>query len=313
LDRQQFERFVIGRFDAGRVVADARLAPLTTINVGGPADWLIDVRTVIELTDLLEAAGKSQVPVTVLGGGSNVLIGDRGIRGAVLRLRFLAVSQPSPDRVRAEAGMTINGLVRWTISRGLAGIEAWAGTPGTVGGAIYGNAHYAGRNIGDLTSSVQLVTRDGRMLVLSAAEMEFRYDASRLKQTGEIVIWAEFEVRPGAPDELRRIARASLAHRKRTQPLDTPSAGCIFQNPDPAADPVPAGIPASAGALVDRAGLKDARHGGARISPTHANFFLNDGDATAGDIRALIETARGTVRDRFGVELRDEIVMLGEF
>src|SRR5262245_15602062 len=208
-----------------------------------------------------------------------------------MRLRFTEVSQPSPDRVRAEAGVTINGLVRWTVGRGLAGLEAWAGTPGTVGGAIYGNAHYAGRNIGDLTTSVQLVTLDGRVAVVSAAEMEFRYDASRLKQTGEIVIWAEFEVRPGSPDELRRTARASLSHRKRTQPLDTPSAGCIFQNPDPAADCVPDGIPASAGALVDRAGLKGRRIGGAQISTTHANLIVNDGRATAQDIRTLIDEA----------------------
>jgi UDP-N-acetylmuramate dehydrogenase len=203
--------------------------------------------------------------------------------------------------------------VRWTVGRGLAGVEAWAGTPGTVGGAIYGNAHYAGRNIDDRVTSVQLATRDGRLMTVPRDEMAFAYDASRLQSSGEIAIWAEFAVQPGSPDELREIARASLAHRKRTQPLDTPSAGCIFQNPNPAIDELPADVPPSAGAPVDRAGLKGRRHGGASISPTHANFFLNDGRATARDVDGLIEMARQAVRDRFGVELRNEIVRLGEF
>jgi UDP-N-acetylmuramate dehydrogenase len=215
--------------------------------------------------------------------------------------------------LRADAGATINGLVRWSIGHGLQGLEAWAGTPGSVGGAIAGNAHYGGRNIGELVADVLLVGQDGVAAVVPRAEMEFAYDRSRVQRTREVVVWAEFCVTPGAPDALRERARASLAHRKRTQPLDTPSAGCVFQNPDPARDPVPAGMPASAGALVDRAGLKGHRIGGARVSPTHANFFVNDGSATASDIRALVEHVREAVRRRFEVELRDEIVMLGEF
>jgi UDP-N-acetylmuramate dehydrogenase len=230
-----------------------------------------------------------------------------------VRLRLSAVSQSASNRVRAEAGVTMNGLVRWTVTRGLAGIEAWAGTPGTVGGAIYGNAHYGGRNIEELVADVHVVTPDGAFATVPRDRMEFRYDASRLQRTHEIVVWAEFEVHTGSADQLRQTARASLAHRKRTQPLETPSAGCIFRNPDPSSDRLPPGVPASAGALVDRAGLKDHRRGGARISPTHANFFLNDGQATARDICALIDTARRAVRDQFGVELRDEIVTLGEF
>ena len=313
MNGDRFERAVGGWLGAGRLRSQVPLAPLTTFKVGGPADWLVDVSTSGELTDLLAAAEASEVPVTVIGGGSNLLIGDRGIRGLVIRLRLTNMTAPAPGVVRAEAGVTINALVRWTVTRGLGGIEAWAGTPGTVGGAIYGNAHYGGRSIGELVTNVRLVTRAGAMATVPRAEMEFAYDTSRLQHTGEIVMWAECAVSPAAPDDLRRTARASLGHRKRTQPLDTPSAGCIFQNPDPARDKVPADVPASAGALIDRAGLKGARVGGARISPTHANFFVNDGGATAADIRALIVRARQAVRDRFGVELRDEIVTLGEF
>lgn len=313
MSRERFETALAAVLRPGAFRANAPLAPLTTFKVGGPAEWLVDVHSIDELTAVLAAANDGGVPITVLGGGSNVLVGDRGIRGVVLRLRLTGIDRPVSGRVRAEAGATINGLVRWTISHGLGGLEAWAGTPGTVGGAIYGNAHYGGRNIGDLVVSVMLVSPAGASAVVPADQLEFGYDTSRLQRTHEIVIWAEFEVRPAPTDDLRRTARASLAHRKRTQPLDTPSAGCIFQNPDPARDAVPGGVPASAGALVDRAGLKGRQIGGARISPAHANFVLNDGRATAADIRALIETARRAVREQSGVALRDEIVSLGEF
>jgi UDP-N-acetylmuramate dehydrogenase len=141
--------------------------------------------------------------------------------------------------------------------------------------------------------------------------MAFGYDASRLQQGGEVLVAALFVLAPGAsPDALREVARQSLAYRKRTQPLDTPSAGCIFQNPAPG-ERVPAGIPRSAGALVDRAGLKGARIGGALVSPAHGNFIVNDGGASAADILALVERCRRTVAELFGVELRNEIVVLG--
>jgi len=296
---------------ADQVHPNAPLAPLTTFRVGGPADWLVDVRTQTQLRDVLGIAHEAGVPVTVLGGGSNVVVADAGVRGIVLRVQLTGISQSAPDRARAEAGVTINGLVRWTISHGLAGLEAWAGTPGTVGGAVFGNAHFGGRNIGDLITRVMVVSLDGRQTTVPASEMEFAYDTSRLKRTREVLAWAEFGVAAGAPESLRKTARASLAYRKGTQPLAMPSAGCIFQNPDPEHDRLPAGIPWSAGALVDRAGLKGHRIGGARISADHANFIVNDGRATARDIQELVEHARSAVRERFGVNLRDEVVFLG--
>lgn len=296
---------------AAHVRSDAPLAPLTTFRVGGPADWLVDVRTQIQLQDVLRLAHEAGVPITILGGGSNVVVADAGVRGIVLRVHLTGISQSASDRVRAGAGATINGLVRWTISHGLAGLEAWAGTPGTVGGAVFGNAHFSGRNIGDLITSVLVVSGDGIPATVPAAEMEFAYDTSRLKHTREVLVWAEFAVAPGTPDLLRKTARQSLAYRKGTQPLAMPSAGCIFQNPDPEHDRLPAGMPWSAGALVDRAGLKGHRIGGARISSDHANFIVNDGQATARDIRALVDCARSAVREQFGVDLRDEVVFLG--
>ncbi len=296
-----------------RVTANAPLAPLTTFGVGGPADWLVEVRSVEELRQVVQAAPAAGQPVHVLGGGSNILISDRGVRGVVLRLRLTGVSQPSPDRVRAEAGLTMNGLVRWMVGRGLAGLEAWAGTPGTVGGAIHGNAHYGGHDISEHVTTVALVTPQGEWREEPASAMGFGYDTSRLIDTREIVVWADMKAGPGEPEALRAVARASLAHRKRTQPLHLPSAGCVFQNPLPGRDVVPDGIPWSAGALVDRAGLKGAVLGGAMVSPIHANFIVAGRTASAADIRALIDRARRDVFDQFGVQLREEIVYLGEF
>ena len=297
-----------------RVRRDVALAPMTTFKVGGPAELYLETTTEEELLEALKIAHAGGLKVTMLGGGSNVLIADRGIRGLVIRPKGGAV-RPLGDRlVRADAAVTINGLVRWTINRGYAGLEAWAGTPGTVGGAIYGNAHWKSTNIGDLVESVRLAKTDGTLLQAPADRMEFDYDYSRLKRTREIVLWAAFRVAAGAdPAALRSVARESLAFRKRTQPLESPSAGCIFMNPDKVRDRVPEGIPASAGALVDRAGLKGVAHSGARVSPTHANFIINDGSASAADIKALIEKCRIAVKEQFGVELRNEIIYLGEF
>jgi UDP-N-acetylmuramate dehydrogenase len=297
----------------GGVRRSVPLAGLTTFKIGGPADWLVDVRSVDELAAVLAVVRASGERLTLLGGGSNVLVADTGIRGVVLRVRLKDVSQLAPDRVRAGAGVTMNGLVRWTIARGLAGLEAWAGTPGTVGGAIFGNAHFGGRDVGGFVTGVRLIGADGIVLEVEPAAMEFAYDTSRLKRTGEILVSADFAASPGDVHALRRLARESLAYRKQTQPLALASAGCIFQNPDPAVDALPPDVPASAGALVDRAGVKGLRIGGASISPAHGNFVVNDGTATAADVRAVIEAARAAVRDRFGVVLRDEVVFLGQF
>ena len=290
---------------------DAPLAPYTTFKVGGPADWFLHAKSADDVRAALAAARADGVPIIVLGGGSNVLVADAGVRGLVIRMHGGDVRAVSDSVIRADAGLTINGLVRWTVNRGVAGLEAWAGTPGTVGGAIFGNAHFQGRLIGELVDSVELVTIDGRESRVAASDMEFGYDRSRLQRTREIVISADFRVSRGETPRLREAARKSLAYRKRTQPLESASAGCIFQNPDPAIDRVPDGIPASAGALVDRAGLKGASVGAARVSPTHGNFIVNEGTASADEIRRLIERCRATVRERFGVALRDEIVYLG--
>ena len=298
---------------AGRVHEGALLAPFTTFRIGGPADLLAEVRTADEALAALRLARDAGVPLTWLGGGSNVLVGDGGIRGLVVRWHGGRVETLAPDRVRAEGGVTINGLVRYTIGHGLAGLADWAGTPGTVGGALHGNAHFQGRLISQSVASVEVAAPDGTACHLDANEMEFGYDTSRLQRTGEVALRATFCVGEGHAHALRAVARRSLAFRKRTQPLALPSAGCVFQNPDPTRTPLPPGVPCSAGALVDLAGLKGASCGGARVSTVHANFVVNEGGATARDVATLVERVRDAVAARFGVLLEEEIVRLGEF
>jgi UDP-N-acetylmuramate dehydrogenase len=301
------------RLGPERVRTNAPLAPLTTLRVGGPADLLAEVRSADEALATLQLAREADVTLSWLGGGSNLLVGDLGVRGLVVRWHGGSVSSPAPDRVRAEAGVTLNGLVRYTIGHGLAGLEAWAGTPGTVGGAVHGNAHFQGRTISECLVGVRVAALDGVVSEIPASEMGFGYDRSRLQHSREVALAADFRVGPGEPGALRAEARRSLAFRKRTQPLALPSAGCVFQNPDPSLVQLPAGVAASAGALVDAAGLKGAASGAARVSRVHANFVVNEGGASARDVVSLIESMRAAVAARFGVVLEEEIVRVGEF
>lgn len=306
----RFEQRCREAFGPERLRRAVPLGALTTFKVGGPAEWLIQLQSAEDVRRAIEIAAEAGLAVTAIGGGSNVLIADEGIGGLVIRIHGGDAEALGSSRIRVDAGLTINGLVRWTVSRGIAGIEAWAGTPGTLGGAVFGNAHFRGRLMSELVRRVRVVSGDGRIVDVDAAEMEFDYDFSRLHRTREVVVSADLEVSEGEPGALRAIARDSLAFRKRTQPLESPSAGCVFRNPGPA-DRVPDGIPPSAGALVDRAGLKGAREGPAVVSPAHANFIVNEGGATARQIRALIERCKADVHAKFGVTLREEMVYLG--
>src|SRR3954470_10632851 len=164
------------------------LGPLTTFRVGGPADWLLDVRSSAELAAALALAARDGIPVTMLGGGSNVLVADAGVRGLVIRARGGDIHRTG-DGVRADASVTINGLVRWTINHGCAGLESWAGTPGTAGGALCGDPRLAAGRIGDRVPRAGRVSRSGVATEATAAELAFDHEGSRVRQTGEILLW----------------------------------------------------------------------------------------------------------------------------
>ena len=296
-----------------RLSANYPLGPLTTLAVGGSADWFVEAATEEAILAALSAAGEAGLPVTILGGGSNVLVSDEGVRGLVIRVRGGAARRLAPGVVRASAGMTVNGLVRWMVQRGLAGLEAWAGTPGTVGGAIHGNAHFGGREVGELVAGLRAVGDAGEVISFAADALEFGPGGVVLADRGLVVLSVDFRVRQGDPAALRDRARSSLAFRKRTQPLGVPSAGCAFRNPDPERVSLPPGVPCAAGALLDRAGMKGVSVGGARVSEVHANFVTAGPGARAEDVHRLLGVCREAVAAAFGVELIPELVLLGDF
>ena len=217
-----FEQELADVLGPARVAAEVSLASFTTLRIGGPADWLVTVRSAEEILEVIAVARRHEVPVTVIGGGSNLLVADGGVRGLVVRVHGGDVTVLDAALIRADAGITINGLVRWTINRGVSGLEAWAGTPGTVGGAIHGNAHFQGRLIGELVERATLISREGAVAEVPAGAMEFAYDYSRLHRTGEIVVSVDFRVGSGDPQALRTV-RASIACLSQADPA---AGGC---------------------------------------------------------------------------------------
>ncbi|MCS7222499.1 MAG: UDP-N-acetylmuramate dehydrogenase [Anaerolineae bacterium] len=281
---------------------DVPLGDYTSFRIGGPADLLVVVHTVDDLAGAVALAHKSGMPWWVLGGGSNVLISDAGVRGLTIVNRCRAIRIGEDGTVWAESGALLAGLAREAIQAGLAGLEWAVSVPGTVGGAVVGNAGAHGGCIADCLSSVELVHPSGQRFVWPAAELELGYRSSRLKTgalTG-VVLSASFRLTPAPVDTLRQRASEYLAYRRRTQPI-TASAGSIFRNP-------PGDY---AGRLIEAAGLKGAREGGAQFSTVHANFIINLGGATARDVLCLIERAQRAVKERFGVTLEPEILFIG--
>lgn len=289
------------------------LAPLTTLGVGGVADWFVEAANEEALVAALAAANRAGLPVTLLGGGSNVLVSDAGIRGLVIRVRGGSVRRIGARAIRADAGVTMNGLVRWTVQRGLSGLETWAGTPGTVGGAIHGNAHFGGRRIGELVAGLRVVSPSGTVRRRTREVLELGPGGPMFREGRGFVVSADFTVGSDTPSALRGRARASLAFRKRTQPLGLPSAGCAFRNPDPGRVALSPDVPCAAGALLDRAGLKGTSVGAARVSGVHANFLTAGPGATARDVHRLLGLCRDEVAAVFGVELVPELILLGDF
>ena len=278
----------------------------TSARIGGPADYFVTVDSAGELADAAREAMRQGVRYFVLGAGSNVLVSDRGVRGLVIKNRTSGIA--FEDRgdtiiVRAESGVGLPTLARQCVLHGASGLE-WAATvPGTVGGAVVGNA---GAHGSDMAASLRLATilqGNGEIRDWTNANLKFAYRKSALKN-GErgVVLSAEFVLTRGDPDEMQARVESLMTRRKRTQPPGA-SIGSMFKNPP--GD--------SAGRLIEAAGLKGMRIGKAEISPIHANFFVNLGSATARDVYSLISVAQSKVREKIGVELELEIELVGDW
>jgi UDP-N-acetylmuramate dehydrogenase len=284
------------------------LSRYTTSRLGGPADALIEVTNAAELKDVVIAARQAGLPILMLGGGANVLVSDAGVRGLTIINKAKHIEFRDNGVVWCEAGTVLPTLARECIARGLGGLEWAVGVPGTVGGAVVGNAGAHGRDIAADLTSATILNSANEVVEWSNAELNFGYRTSRIKsefriqKSETVVLAATFQLTPGSLAELEAGAAEFNDYRRRTQPPGA-SMGSMFKNPPGMA----------AGRLIDQCGLKGTRSGGAEISTVHANFFVNRGEATAADVKTLIDLARAQVRDRFGIELELEIELVGEW
>lgn len=282
--------------------AGESLAGHTTLRIGGPAEWYVELSTAAALRRLLVLVAASRTPIQILGLGSNILFPDDGLPGVVVRLagdfRRLSINGTT---VTVGAALSLSGVARKTARAGLVGLEALSGFPSTVGGAVVMNAGCYGAEIQDVLATATLVEPDGIERQVTAAELEPGYRTSNLQGTATIVVEAVFELTTG--DAAAAVARIDVLNRKRWQalPSGVASAGSIFKNPR--GD--------YAGRLLEACGLKGRARGGARISSQHANVIVNEQGASASDVLALMLEMRAAVGDRFAVELVPELVLAG--
>lgn len=302
------------RLGPGRVERDVPLAPFTTFRIGGPADLLYRARTADELAAAVLAARELEIPYFVLGFGANILVGDKGFRGLVIRNEARGIEFLDENRVRAASGeLVYDTLINATVFRGLGGLHHFVGIPSTVGGAIWQNLHFLSPPperertvfIEEVFESCELLTAEGERRVVGRDYMRFGYDYSILHERDDIVLHVTFRLEPTPEDELRYVMRENLKWRDERHPdlWLYPCAGSIFKKID--------GI--GAGRLIDQCGLKGYVHGNAGIFHKHANIIVNLGGATAVEVRYLIDLARDTVHRELGYELEPEIGLIGEF
>lgn len=281
------------------------LANLTTFKVGGPAEWFVAPRTTSELQACILWANAEGLPITRLGAGSNLLISDRGLPGLVICTRYLRhIEFDDNGRVTVAAGMPMATLAWKAAKRGWQGLVWTVGIPGTVGGAVVMNAGAHGSDTQTILVNTEVLNPDGSLEILTPEQLQFKYRTSVLQKDPRIVTQATFQLEPGYdPAVVRAETSADLEQRRSTQPYHLPSCGSVFRNPNPK----------SAGWLIEQSGLKGFMVGQAQVAERHANFILNCGGATATDIFKLIRHIQATVNDRWSLQLRPEVQILGDF
>ncbi len=274
----------------------------TSLRIGGPADVFVEPSDLNELCAVVKFAHDESVPLTVIGRGTNMLVKDGGIRGVVIRLgKGFDYVRINGTYVTAGAATYTMGLAREAVNHGLAGLECLCGVPGTVGGAIWGNAGAAGGATGDCVESVTCVNRDGSVEVLRREDLEFCYRHSNIGD--RIVAEATFALKPAENvEELQKFVQDHLRYRRQTQPVAEANAGCMFKNPEGC----------STGKLLDELGAKGLRVGDAQVSEKHANFIINCGRASCEDILTLIRQLQQLAWERRGIRLETEVRIVGE-
>lgn len=274
----------------------------TSFGIGGPADYYADVTTLVELKALRQVVTCHQVPTFFLGAGSNLLVSDLGIRGLVLHLQgdFRKVDFDGP-RAHVAAGVWMPTLVKQAAERGLGGIESLIGIPGTIGGGLVMNAGTREGVLGDVVETVEVLDGQGNLEKYSRDALGFGYRHS--KAQGWWIVGATLLLRPEERSSIISKVEALLQYRARTQPLATSNCGSVFKNPPNEA----------AARLIEQAGLKGFALGGARVSDRHANFIVNEKEATAADVRALIHVIQKRVKEKFAIDLEPEVKLVGDW
>lgn len=317
--------FLIQSLGKDRLKLNEPLSKHTYFKIGGPADLFYESKTIGELTLAVQSAILYRIPYLVIGGGSNILVTDAGFRGLIIKnktsliqLKGFAggVAKGKLDLkealVNSDSGVPANLLIRYTLDQGLAGLEDMLGLPGSVGGAVYNNSHHLGKLFGDHIIEVSVIDLEGKIKKYTQSELKFDYDYSIFHETKETILSATFQLKRGDKDQLWELANAAVKRRGTTQPLGVPSSGCMFKNIG-LADAMRLGTPdttQSVGYLLDKAGLKGLRVGGASVSDVHANFIVNDGTATSRDVLELVTLIKSKIKEKFGVDLTEEVVII---
>jgi UDP-N-acetylmuramate dehydrogenase len=283
----------------GAVRERVELAPMMHLRIGGPADWFLEPWAEEDVARAITACRELDVPLRVLGGGSNVVVADTGVRGAVLSLTNLNRIVRDGNRITAGAGVTLPSLLRATKEVGLAGLEKLTGIPAQVGGAVAMNAGTRDGETFEHLVSLTVADREGGIAVLGRDRFQATYRDGGLRDA--VVLQATWELTPDDPKAIFERFSASLKRRNATQPVSQRSVGCVFRNP--AGD--------AAGRLIEVAGCKTLRIGGLEVSGMHANYFINDGAGSAAEFCALMQEVRARVKAKFGVELEPEVKFWG--
>ena len=286
------------------VLTDEPMKQHTTFKIGGPADYFLVPETGEEVGEIIKICRKTDTPYFILGNGSNLLVGDGGYRGAVFQVyRNMSAVTVEGTSITAQAGALLSAVAAAAKNASLTGFEFAGGIPGTVGGAAVMNAGAYGGEMKDVLVEVTVMDAEGKIFAISAEKLELGYRTSVIKKAGYIVLEAKIRLKEGDQEAIRERMKELTIQRTTKQPLEYPSAGSTFKRPE--------GY--FAGKLVMDSGLRGYQVGGARVSEKHCGFVINAGDATAKDVRTLMDNVRDIVYEKYGVTLEPEVKFLGEF
>jgi UDP-N-acetylmuramate dehydrogenase len=286
----------------GKVLFDAPMRQFTSMKVGGPADCLLFPRDVVELRKVVQYVRRKKIPFLILGKGTNLVVRDKGVRGWIISLtQGMKKIHMDGEAVEAEAGLPLQRLIQYSIRRGLAGLEPFFGIPGTVGGGLAMNAGAWGVELKDVLLSMTLMREDGEIVEKPRSKLRFSYRRLVLPPSW-IILKGRFQLKKGDKEEILERVKSYSEMRKRRQPLDYPSAGSIFKNPEEG----------PAGKWIEEVGLKRFRIGQAMVSERHANFIINLGKATAEEVIRLMEFIEKRIYEEKGISLEREVKVVGE-